>query len=58
MRFMVIVKASPDSEAGMVPSQELLASMGNYKELMQAGVLADAAGLKAVPRVHFAANRP
>lgn len=61
MKFMMIVKASPDSEAGKMPSQELLASMGKYnEELMQAGVLADAAGLKASAkgaRVHFAGGK-
>ena len=40
MRFMVIVKASKDSEAGVMPSEELLAAMGKYnEELMKAGVL-------------------
>jgi len=46
MRFMMIVKASKDSEAGKMPSEELLAKMGQYNEqLMQAGVLVDLAGL-------------
>lgn len=30
MRFMLIVKASPDSEAGIMPSTELLTAMGHY----------------------------
>jgi hypothetical protein len=48
MRFMMIVKASKDSEAGVMPSQELLSAMGKYnEELMKAGVLLDGAGLQA-----------
>src|SRR5580704_6878533 len=47
MRFMMIVKASKDSEAGKMPSEELLAAMGKYnEELMKAGVLLDLAGLQ------------
>ena len=47
MKFMMIVKASADSEAGKMPSQELLAAMGKYNEqLMQAGVLRDLNGLQ------------
>ncbi|WP_248807281.1 YciI family protein [Pseudomonas sp. MWU13-2100] len=46
MRFMVIVKASPESEAGEMPSQELLAAMGAYnEELAKAGVILAAEGL-------------
>src|SRR6202047_2112517 len=48
MRFMMIVKASKDSEAGIMPSEELLSAMGKYnEELMKAGVLLDLAGLQA-----------
>lgn len=48
MRFMMIVKASKDSEAGKMPSQELISAMGKYnEELMKAGVLLDLAGLQA-----------
>jgi hypothetical protein len=48
MRFMMIVKASKDSEAGKMPSEELIAAMGKYnKELAKAGILLDAAGLQA-----------
>ncbi len=51
MRFMMIVKASPDSEAGKLPSQELLAAMGKFnEELMQAGVLVDLNGLHPTSR--------
>ena len=46
MRFMVIVKASKDSEAGKMPSQELLAAMGNYnEELVKAGIMLSGDGL-------------
>src|SRR5215469_11817824 len=48
MRFMMIVKANKDSEAGILPSEELLSAMGKYnEELMKAGVLLDLAGLQA-----------
>jgi hypothetical protein len=48
MRFMMIVKASKDSEAGVMPSEEMLSAMGKYnEELMKAGVLVDLAGLQA-----------
>ena len=40
MRFMVIVKADKNSEAGILPSQQLLADMGKYnEELVKAGVM-------------------
>ena len=46
MRFMMIVKASKDSEAGKMPSEELLTAMGKYNDqLMKAGVLVDLTGL-------------
>jgi hypothetical protein len=46
MRFMMIVKASKDSEAGKMPSEELLTAMGKYnEELMKAGALVDLSGL-------------
>jgi hypothetical protein len=47
MKFMMIVKASKDSEAGVMPSEALLSAMGKYnEELMKAGVLVDLAGLQ------------
>jgi hypothetical protein len=47
MRFMILVKATADSEAGKLPSHELLAAMGKYnEELVQAGVLLSADGLQ------------
>jgi len=46
MRFMVIVKASPESEAGVMPSEQLLAEMGRYnEELAKAGVMLAGEGL-------------
>ena len=46
MRVMVIVKASPESEAGVLPSTELLTAMGRYnEELAKAGVLLAGEGL-------------
>ncbi|WUR11575.1 YciI family protein [[Empedobacter] haloabium] len=46
MRFMIIVKASADSEAGKMPSTELLEAMGKYnEELVNAGVLLAGEGL-------------
>jgi len=48
MRFMMIVKANKDSEAGKMPSEELLAAMAKYnEELVKAGVLVDLAGLQS-----------
>ena len=47
MRFMVIVKATKSSEAGVLPSEELLAQMGKFnEELIKAGVLLAAEGLQ------------
>ncbi|WP_434027049.1 YciI family protein [[Pseudomonas] boreopolis] len=46
MKVMVIVKADADSEAGVMPSQQLLAEMGNYNEaLSKAGILLAGEGL-------------
>ena len=46
MRFMIIVKASKDSEAGKMPSQELLTAMGKYnEELVKAGIMQAGEGL-------------
>jgi hypothetical protein len=48
MRFMVIVKADKSSEAGVLPSQELLAEMGKFnEELAKAGVMLAGEGLQA-----------
>ncbi|MGH9728400.1 MAG: YciI family protein [Candidatus Acidiferrales bacterium] len=48
MRFMVLVKANKDSEAGVMPSTELLGKMGKYnEELLKAGVMLAGDGLQA-----------
>ena len=48
MRFMVIVKANKDSEAGVLPDQKILAEMGKYnEELVKAGVMLAGEGLQA-----------
>jgi hypothetical protein len=48
MRFMVLVKASPDSEADVLPSAELVAAMGRYnEELARAGVMLAGDGLQS-----------
>ena len=46
MRFMVIVKASPESEAGVMPDEQMLSAMGKYNdELVKAGVMLAGEGL-------------
>jgi hypothetical protein len=46
MRFMIIIKASSESEAGKMPSEQLLAAMGKYnEELVRAGVMLAGEGL-------------
>lgn len=51
MRVMVIVKASEDSEAGVMPSRELLEAMGKYnEELVKAGVMLEGEGLHPTSR--------
>ena len=61
MRFMVIVKATAESEAGILPSQELLAAMGAYnEELAKAGVLLAGEGLQPSSkgaRVRFSGDK-
>jgi hypothetical protein len=61
MRFMAIVKANKDSEAGVMPSKELLAAMGKFnEEMVKAGVLLAAEGLKPSSkgaRVKFSGNK-
>ena len=57
MRFMVIVKATSDSEAGIMPSEKLLRDMGNFnEELVKAGIMLAGEGLKpssAGARIRF-----
>src|SRR5882757_8146760 len=61
MRFMAIVKANKDSEAGVLPSKELLAAMGKFtEEMVKAGVLLAAEGLQASSkgaRVRFSGTK-
>ena len=61
MRFMVIVKADKNSEAGILPSQQLLAEMGKYnEELVKAGVMLAGEGLQPSSkgaRVRFSGDK-
>ncbi|HEY5800093.1 MAG TPA: YciI family protein, partial [Burkholderiaceae bacterium] len=61
MRFMLIVKASPESEAGKMPSTEMLEAMGKFnEELVNAGVLLAGEGLHPSSRgarVHFSGKQ-
>ena len=61
MRFMIMVKATADSEAGKMPDEALMASMATYHEALQkAGVLLDASGLQPSAkgwRVRYAGGR-
>ena len=61
MRFMVMVKADKNSEAGVMPSEQLLAEMGKYnEELVKAGVLLAGEGLHPSSkgaRVRFSGNK-
>jgi len=46
MRFMIIVKATKDSEAGVMPSEQLLTEMGKFnEELVKAGIMLAGDGL-------------
>lgn len=62
MRFMVMVKANKDSEAGVLPSQEMLESMGKFnEELVKAGVMLAGEGLQASSkgaRISFRQGKP
>jgi len=61
MRFMVLVKASRDSEAGVLPSEQLLSEMGKYnEELVKAGVMLAGEGLQPSSkgaRVRFSGDK-
>lgn len=61
MRFMIIVKATADSEAGVMPEDSLMAEMADYhQELAKAGLLVDASGLKASSkgwRIRYAGDK-
>jgi hypothetical protein len=62
MRFMMIVKANKDSEAGVMPSDELISAMTKYnEELVKAGVLLDLSGLQPSSkgfRVRYSGGKP
>jgi hypothetical protein len=62
MRFIVMVKATKDSEAGIMPSTELLNAMGKYnEELVKAGVMLAGEGLHPSSkgaRVRFCGKKP
>lgn len=62
MRFLMMIKANKDTEAGVMPEEKALAAMGAYnEELVKAGVLLDATGLKASSygaRVKFSGGKP
>lgn len=61
MKVMVLVKATPSSEAGTMPSEELMAAMGNFnEELVKAGIMKAGDGLKPsseAVRVHFSGSK-
>jgi hypothetical protein len=61
MRFMILVKATKDSEAGVMPGEKLIADMATFHgELMKAGVLLDANGLQSSAkgfRIKFSGNK-
>jgi hypothetical protein len=61
MRFMILIKANKDSEAGVMPDTQLLADMGKFnEELVKAGVMLAGAGLQPSSkgaRVKFAGNK-
>jgi hypothetical protein len=62
MRFMAMVKATPDMEAGAMPSEELLRQMGEFnEEMVKAGVMLSGEGLLASSkgaRVEFSGEKP
>lgn len=62
MRFMAIVKANKDSEAGVLPSREMLEEMGRFnEEMIKAGVMLAGEGLQASSkgaRVTFSGGKP
>lgn len=61
MRFMILVKGNAETEAGVMPSEEMLAEMVAYhEELARAGVLREASGLKPSSngfRVHYSGGK-
>ena len=61
MRCMVLIKANKDSEAGVMPSEQLLREMGNFnEELVKAGIMLGGEGLRPSSkgaRVHFSGTK-
>jgi hypothetical protein len=61
MRFMIIVKANKDSEAGVMPPEKLIAEMAAYhEELAKAGTLLDGSGLQPSSkgwRIHYSGGK-
>ena len=61
MRFMLMVKATKESEAGVMPSEELLSAMAKFnEEMVKAGVMLDANGLQASSkgaRIRFSGDK-
>ncbi|HTF67133.1 MAG TPA: YciI family protein [Edaphobacter sp.] len=61
MRFMIIIKATPDSEKGIFPDEKLLTEMGKFnEELVAAGIMLAGEGLQASSkgaRVHFSGSK-
>ena len=61
MRFMVMVKATPESESGAMPSEQMLAEMGKFnEELVNAGIMKSGEGLHPSSKgakVHFAGDK-
>src|SRR5687768_2941791 len=62
MRFMILVKANKDTEAGIMPEEKLIAAMADYHEqLVKAGALLDASGLQPSSkgaRIKFSGGKP
>jgi hypothetical protein len=61
MRFMIVVKATKDSEAGVMPEEQLMSAMADYhEELAKAGALLDASGLQPTSkgwRIKFSGDK-
>ena len=62
MRFIILVKATRESEEGVMPEEKLIAAMATYhEELVKAGVLLDASGLQPTSRgwrIKFSRGKP
>jgi hypothetical protein len=62
MRFMVLVKATKESEAGVMPTEDQIATMRRFnEEMLKAGVMLEGDGLQATSkgaRIKFSAGKP